>query len=261
MLRLLALVVACFVVPVSADQPPRVRVLSYNIHHGEGTDGKLDLGRIAKIIKDAKPDLVALQEVDYTNDRTGRVDQATELAKLTGLTAVPGDNIDYRGGRYGNAALIRGKVLSHKNHPLPSLYPGEQRGVLATTVELGEGAPPVRFLCTHLDHRPKDAERLASVKFIRELMTQDDGLALLAGDLNALPDSEVLKQFGTHWENPLSTEPLPTFPAAEPIRQIDYVLARPKGQWRTVEATVLDEPIASDHRPLLVVLEWSGQDQ
>ena len=47
-------------------------MLSYNIHHGEGTDGKLDLARIAAVIKAAKPDLVVLQEVDRNTTRTGR---------------------------------------------------------------------------------------------------------------------------------------------------------------------------------------------
>src|SRR4051794_36404648 len=56
---------------------------SPGIHHGVGTDGKLDLKRIAKVITDTKPDLVALQEVDKNTTRTGKVDQAAELAKLS----------------------------------------------------------------------------------------------------------------------------------------------------------------------------------
>ena len=44
------------------DVPSRLRVLTYNIHHGEGTDGQFDLGRIAEVMLSAQPDLVALQE-------------------------------------------------------------------------------------------------------------------------------------------------------------------------------------------------------
>jgi hypothetical protein len=47
----------------SARASTRLRVLSYNIHHGEGVDGKLDLARIAGAINSVKPDLVALQEL------------------------------------------------------------------------------------------------------------------------------------------------------------------------------------------------------
>ena len=57
----------------------RLRVLSYNIHHGEGVDRKLDLPRIASVIKSVKPDLVALQEVDQGTERTNKIDQAAEL--------------------------------------------------------------------------------------------------------------------------------------------------------------------------------------
>lgn len=47
-----------------ADEPNHLRVLSYNIHHAEGVDQKLDLERIANVILSVKPDIVALQEVD-----------------------------------------------------------------------------------------------------------------------------------------------------------------------------------------------------
>lgn len=238
-----------------AAEPFQVRVLSYNIHHAEGTDGRLDLGRIARVIKSAEPDLVALQEVDYRTGRTGGVDQAAELAKLTGLTAVPGDNIDVAGGRYGNAVLSRWPVTDSENRPLPVLTGGEQRGVLSVTVEPGNGRPAFRLLCTHLDHRRDDAERLAAAKVINELVASSDRPALLAGDLNAPPDSAVLASFAKQWRNPNADKPLPTIPSAEPTRQIDFVLHRPAGAWRVVETKVLDEPVASDHRPLLVVLE------
>ena len=60
-MRYLLLCVLLFASPAMADEPVRVRVLSYNIHHAEGTDGKLDLERVAGIIKSVRPDLDALQ--------------------------------------------------------------------------------------------------------------------------------------------------------------------------------------------------------
>lgn len=246
----------CLVVQgrAATAEPFRVRVLSYNIHHAEGTDGRLDLERIAKVVTSAEAGLVALQEVDYSTGRTGRVDQLAELAKRTGLTPVRGDNIDVENGRYGNAVLSRWPVVRHENHLLPVLTGGEQRGVLAVEVDPGQGRPPFTFLCTHLDHRAGDVERLAAAKVINELAASGDSPAVLAGDLNAVPDGEVLRAFGGRWENS-TAEPLPTIPAGEPSRQIDYVLFRPAGRWRVVETKVIDEPIASDHRPLLAVLE------
>ena len=51
-------------VPTHAEEPQTLRVLCYNIHYGQGTDGKYDIQRLAEVIRAAKPDLVALQEVD-----------------------------------------------------------------------------------------------------------------------------------------------------------------------------------------------------
>ena len=90
-----------------AELPDEIRVLTYNIHHGEGVDGKFDLPRIADVIKLASPDLVALQEVDQGTARASGVDQPAELARLTGMKVVFGRNIDFQGGGYGTAVLSR----------------------------------------------------------------------------------------------------------------------------------------------------------
>ena len=52
-----------------------IRVLSYNIHHGAGMDGNIDLARLATIIASIAPDIVSLQEVDCTMPRTDKVEQ------------------------------------------------------------------------------------------------------------------------------------------------------------------------------------------
>lgn len=61
--------------PDSADGQVRLRVLSYNIHHGEGVNRKLNLTRIADVIKSVNPDIVALREVDQGTERTNEIDQ------------------------------------------------------------------------------------------------------------------------------------------------------------------------------------------
>jgi endonuclease/exonuclease/phosphatase family metal-dependent hydrolase len=47
----------------------------------------------------------------------------------------------------------------------------------------------------------------------------------------------------------------PTFPVSEPRKSIDHVLVKPAARWRVVESRVIDEPVASDHRPVLVTVE------
>jgi len=234
-------------------KPLTLRVLTYNIHHGEGIDGQLDLERIARVIKSAEPDLVALQEVDQLVKRSGQVDQPAELARLTGMQVVFGGNIALEGGEYGNAVLSRLPIGRNKNHSLPLVDGGEQRGVQEVELRL-PGDEKLILLATHLDHRRPDAQRLASAKAINELIAGKDVPAILAGDLNAVPDSAVLKEFSTTWTN-TTDKPLPTIPVGKPARQIDFVLVRPVDRWKVIEAQVLDEIVASDHRALLVVVQ------
>lgn len=54
------------------QETPVLRLLTYNIHHAEGLDGKVDYDRIARVIRDTKADLVALQEVDIQTQRTDK---------------------------------------------------------------------------------------------------------------------------------------------------------------------------------------------
>jgi endonuclease/exonuclease/phosphatase family metal-dependent hydrolase len=239
------------------ELPQEIRVLTYNIHHGEGGDGKFDLARIAKLIQSVSPDVVALQEVDQGTARASGVDQPAELARLTGMEVVFGRNIDFQGGGYGTAVLTRLPVNAHASHKLPSFYEGEQRGV--QVVELGPPSDPgIVFLCTHFDHRPDDRERMASAQLVNELAASyGDGLMILAGDLNAEPDSRVIGELEKRWLVAGAAKPqakLLTFPADEPRKWIDFVLVRPAERWQVVEMRVLDESVASDHRPLLAVL-------
>jgi endonuclease/exonuclease/phosphatase family metal-dependent hydrolase len=239
-----------------AQQPETdvLRVLSYNIHHGEGVDGKLDLRRIAEVIRSARPDVVALQEVDRRVERSGGVDQAAELAERTGMNVVFGGNISLQGGHYGNAILSRFPIRRHENRLLPNLNQGEQRGVIDAEIELPGWSSRLRFLATHLDHRRDPAERIASAKAINEWVADAPRqLTLLAGDLNAVVGSEPLKVLERRWSH-TTDPPLPTIPVDRPQRQIDYILFRPAERWEVVDVRVLDEAVASDHRPILAVL-------
>lgn len=78
--------------------------------------------------------------------------------------------------------------------------------------------------------------------------------ALLAGDLNATPDSETLQLFGTKWTR-ANEKPAATVPVNEPTKQIDFILHHPAKRWRVVEVKVLEEAVASDHRAIFAILE------
>jgi endonuclease/exonuclease/phosphatase family metal-dependent hydrolase len=96
---------------------------------------------------------------------------------------------------------------------------------------------------------------LASAKFINQMIGSRDKMpAILAGDLNDVPDSPTLKEIGKLWAR-TNPEISPTVPVAKPVRQIDYILVRPKERWKVVETRVLGEAVASDHRAIFAVIE------
>lgn len=252
--RLICSVLAIFLVStvrtatgLYAQDKPRLRVMTYNIHHGQGTDGKFDLERIAKIIKEHQPDLVALQEVDRKTTRASGVDQLAELARLTGMNYQFGKSMNYAGGEYGNAILSRQAADSAKVHSLPGEIDNEPRTALAVTIQPGNQLPRMVFISTHLCHQ-HTVNRLTQIKEINRLFPSGTGLpAILAGDLNARAGAASMKEAFQHWNDTL-----------QGISTIDYVLLHKGNPWKTVERKVIEDRIASDHQPVLVVLEWQG---
>jgi len=95
------LLLATFSSIAAAPGAHTVRVLTYNIHHGEGMDGFFDLPRLARIIEATGADLVALQEVDQGTQRSSGVNELTELARLTRFHPAFGKAMDFQGGGYG----------------------------------------------------------------------------------------------------------------------------------------------------------------
>ena len=275
----LALLIAMRVAAPAADLSPQERAtasdapsaapesdgsivaLTYNIHHGAGMDGRIDLPRLARVIQSVKPHVVALQEVDKMTSRSAGVDQAAELGRLTGMEVRYGSSMDYQGGQYGNAILSRLPIVDFKVVPLPGSPEREPRSLSVAELRLpGEdNQATFLFLATHLDHTSDSADRLMAGKRIQELAAQRPTMpTLLAGDLNATPDSPLLRLLEPDWAGGDAEANLFTSPAQNPVRQIDYILYRPAEAWQVVESRVLDEPVASDHRPLMTRFVWRG---
>ena len=235
--------------------PRLVRVLTYNIHHGEGTDRQFDLARLADIIKSAEPDLVALQEVDQGTARASGLNQLDELGRLTRMHTAFGKAMDFQGGGYGVGVLSRRPILSVQRYPLPGLPDREPRVALTVEVEIGENGPVVQFTSTHLDQGRDIANRVTQADFLNQTLALTERPGILAGDLNSRPDTEAMQVLNLQWINASPVEPQRD-PTARPFGRVDHVLMRPTHNWRAIESTVVDAPVASDHRPLLIVLEW-----
>jgi endonuclease/exonuclease/phosphatase family metal-dependent hydrolase len=205
--RIFSSLLLLLLVWASDDQtvPRTLRVLTYNIHHGEGTDGRFDLSRLARVMKSVQPDVIALQEVDQGTERSGGVDQLAELERLTDMHAEFGKAMDYSGGGYGEAVLSRWPLLSTGNHPLPGSPDREPRTALTVQVGSSEHGPLLQFTSTHLDQGRDPENRLAQVKYLNGLLVRGEGQpTILAGDMNSRPDTEVMENFRSAVDHCLS---------------------------------------------------------
>jgi endonuclease/exonuclease/phosphatase family metal-dependent hydrolase len=245
------LIVLIFLFALSLPAAVTLRILSYNIHHGEGMDGRVDLARIAEVIRGVDPDLVALQEVDVRTQRTGGVDQALELARLTGMHVLYGATMPYQKGQYGNALLSRWPAAGFRNHALPVTPGREPRAILDASFT---HPAAFRVLATHLDITRPD--RLSAVEALAGIVPPGEAAPMIfLGDLNDTIESPVLARLlAQGWKSAVTG---PTVPVKGPKRQIDFVLYRPADRWRVVEEKVLNEPVASDHLPVFAVLEMT----
>ena len=235
----------------------RVHVLSYNILHGATMKGDFDLDLIAEAIKKTDADLVALQEVDFKTKRAKNMDLATELGYRLKMAPVFGEAMPYDGGSYGEGVLTKMVILAMTNHPLPYTEGHEPRAALEVLVRLSSG-DTISFIGTHLDHTRDPANRVAQVKALIEITKRLKYPAILAGDLNATPESEAIQLLTRYWK-PSDPKQMPTFPSKGPKVKIDYIMTYPPQRWQVVETKVLDEKVASDHCPYFAVLELVGK--
>lgn len=240
------------------DESKVVKVLSFNILHGATTKGDFNLDAIAKVIKDANPDFVALQEVDFKTNRAKTYDLATELGWRTKMASLFGKAMNYDGGEYGEGVLSKYTFLQSRNVALPytpDSSENEPRAALEIVTILPSG-DTIAFVGTHLDHLEDSRDRILQANKINEVFSTNDYPTLLAGDLNDVPNSEPINIFEEMWTASYDKNNIEfTFPSDNPIKKIDYVMFFPKDRWRVIETIVIQDTIASDHCAYLVTLE------
>lgn len=232
-----------------------MNVLVYNIHAGADAKGVPNLDRVASVVRDSKADVVLLQEVDKGVQRSHRVDQPAELARLTGFHAAFGKTLDYQGGQYGIAILSRWPITWDTLVQLP-VQPSqdrsggsyEPRGALQATIASPFGA--IHAITTHLDASGNDHWRLQEIHTVLQLAKW---ATFTGGDFNSEPGSatqDSVRDAGLRdaWLLCGKGDAL-TFPADSGRKRIDYLFLHPRD---TCDEARVIETRASDHRPLLV---------
>lgn len=244
------------------------RILTYNVHRCVGVDRRLDIGRIAKVIAAEAPDIVALQEVDVGRVRTGRVDQAHDIATRLGMAARFHAALRVEEEQYGDALLTARPERLIKADALPG-YPRmprlEPRGALWVAINLGRGRE-VQVVNTHLGLVPREQQIQAAALNGHAWLSSDlrrDPL-ILVGDFNATVRTVVHRTLRASLTDARRLRPdgrgrVATFPAAAPMLRIDHVFVSAGIKVLALRAAASPQArLASDHLPLVMDFELEG---
>jgi len=223
-----------------------MRWMTYNIKLGE----RCGLSAVARVVRAARPDVLALQEVgsNWLDGPRGHI--PARLAYATGLTHrvfVP-TIAKSTAIRYGHALLARWPLVDVGLVPLTRRIDEPRKLLVARLIRPGGS---VRIVATHLSHRQPD--RRTQGGELLDLV--DDRLddarpTVVLGDFNEPADQPDgwLRDLLDRLDPARRLAPAPTFENPDPTRRIDYVMVH-GARWSS--ARVVGEPDASDHRPVV----------
>lgn len=235
-----------------------IKVMTYNVHHCNPPEkpGIIDVDAIAAVIKKQNADIVALQEIDVNTGRSGKINEAEQLAVKAGYKSFFfAKAIDFDGGQYGIAILSRYPLSGTKAYPLPmdETIGGEQRMLATGTVTLADGKT-FRFGCTHLDAGRSNASRLLQVKEISRITRETALPFIIAGDFNSSEGSDVINMLDEDFTRTCN-KCAPTFWEDNETGAIDFIASKPKDACNVLSHTVIQNKEASDHMPVVAVLQ------
>uniref|UniRef100_F4CBG6 Endonuclease/exonuclease/phosphatase n=1 Tax=Sphingobacterium sp. (strain 21) TaxID=743722 RepID=F4CBG6_SPHS2 len=233
---------------ISAQQ--KLKIMSYNIHHGADANEQDQLEAMAAFIKESGADIVGLQEVDSMCRRSGNVDQPRVLAQKTGMHYTYTRHFAYDGGSYGQALLSRFPIERTVNERLP-VSTGATTSFLTAEVVV----PTHRTLSigvVHLDYRA-EAGRLRQAEIIDSIIKKASHPFILTGDMNAEPQHETLAVLSKQLIATQGRDAF-TYPTAPPKKKIDYIMLDKRLKASVIEAKVLPV-LFSDHLPIVSTIE------
>lgn len=236
-----------------------LRLVQYNVG-AFSKELENSIPMVAAMMKELGADAVSLNELDSCNARHGN-NQAEDFAgEMGGWNSWFGKAMPYLGGAYGVGVAVPGEIIESFTIPLPKGNGSEPRA--CCVVETKEYV----FASTHLDYVDMPSTVLQARTASEAIMEryQDSGKPVfLAGDMNAGPDSDVLKELGKHWDVLTCTKD--TYSSTDPHACIDYILALRNGAKYRVMGTDVpldfkegDVKLASDHLPVFVDVRIRG---
>lgn len=153
------------------------------------------------------------------------------------------------------AILSRHPIVATQSVRLPD--GNEPRVALAVEVMLPSNRR-ITIVNVHFDWVGDDRFRFAQASALTTYLDALKTPYVLLGDFNDVPDSRTLSLFRQRAAE--ATKPASdrfTFSSTEPTKEIDFIFTAPAAGWRAREVRVIAEPLVSDHRPVLAVLEFA----
>jgi endonuclease/exonuclease/phosphatase family metal-dependent hydrolase len=233
-----------------------VTIMTYNLHNGFNTKGKLNLEEIAQVIESNNPDIVALQEVSRGWVVSGRADMLQWLSQRLNMPYVFGPTADLF---WGNAILSRYPILAYSRYELPPSDLFISRGFIVALINLGKGRE-IKIINTHFHHLEGQTEirQLQSGAIITFINSIDDNNIILLGDLNAEPsDPEITMLYQARFIDTvkyLDPQIAYTFASDNPQERIDYILVSSDLRSR-IGLVRIPLSTASDHLPVVAVIK------
>ncbi len=161
-----------------------LKIITFNVAHGKGMDGKVDIVRQAELIKEYQPDIVFLQEIDMYTKRAGETNQIYEFSQQLGLPYCSMEsNITLEEGYYGDGIISRFPINFSTNYLMPLTdINHEQRGILCNRVSFG--TTKINLFSVHLS--TYEDERILAAKEINRILHKIDKseLIIMGGDFN-----------------------------------------------------------------------------
>lgn len=240
-----------------------MRLVSWNIHGGLGSDGRRDLNRVAALLEDMGCDVAALQEVGdpHRPPRDNEVaDHASWLGRRLGWFVAYGPNLVLRGRPYGNAIFSRFPIVHAHNYDL-SVPRREPRGCLRADLAL-PGGRTLHLFDLHLGLSGGERRRQAAMLLSADLL-RDTALTaplVVCGDFNMWsPLPGPIRRLLRHNLRDAAVEARArraTYPSALPVLRLDRAYVDDGVE--VLRSGVVNDPrtrAASDHLPLWVELE------
>lgn len=236
-----------------------IRILTYNVHGCLGFDGTLSSRRIARVLAEFNPDIIALQEVDVGRARSNHEDQPKNIARKLSMRMQFSPALHMEEERYGDALLSRFPIHFIRQRQLPSAPRAiEPRGALWAEIEI-EGKK-LQIIVTHLGLDGEERRLQATELDNWVLQASKHGPVVLCGDFNTLPQSDVHEILTRHLVDAAlkkSARPSGTWPSRYPISRIDYIFAsRELNVRRFLTPRTYLTKTASDHLPVICDIEF-----